>query len=99
MLIIGEERNRGKWMNGRVLRYVKGKDGVIRGAIVLHKGNHIERPIQLLCPLEIRCPLLDAEEHKAITEEESSEELGRDKPQETQNIELKNVWNTKMSKD
>ena len=35
----------------------------------------------------------------AITEEESSEELGRDKPQETQNIELKNVWNTKMSKD
>ena len=35
----------------------------------------------------------------AITEEESSEELGRDKPQETQNRELKNVWNTKMSKD
>ena len=55
VLIIGEETNRGKWMNGRVLRYVKGKDGVIRGAIVLHKGNHIERPIHLLCPLEIRC--------------------------------------------
>ena len=41
-------------MKGRILQHVKGKDGVIRGAIVLHKGNRLERPLQLLCPLEIR---------------------------------------------
>ena len=57
VLIVGEERNCGKRMKGRILRYVNGKDGVIRGAIILHKGNYIERPIQLLCPLEIRSPL------------------------------------------
>ena len=54
VLIVGEEKNRGLWMKGRVLQHVKGKDGVIRGAIVLHKGNRLERPLQLLCPLEIR---------------------------------------------
>ena len=41
-------------MKGKVIRHVQGKDGVVRGVILLHKGNHIERPIQLVCPLEIR---------------------------------------------
>ena len=57
VLIVGEEKNRGLWMKGRVLQHVQGKDGVIRGAIVLHKGNRLERPLQLLCPLEIRCEM------------------------------------------
>ena len=41
-------------MKGKVVKYVKGNDGVIRGVIVLHKGNYLERPVQLVCPLEIR---------------------------------------------
>ena len=54
VLIIGEEKNRGLWMKGKVLQRVIGKDGVIRGAVELHKGNRLEWPLQLLCPLEIR---------------------------------------------
>ena len=43
-------------MKGRVIRHVKGKDGVVREVILLHKGNHIQRPLQRVCPLEIKCP-------------------------------------------
>ena len=55
VLIVGEEKNRGQWKKGRVLRIVKGADGVARGVILLHKGNQLERPIQCVCPLAIRC--------------------------------------------
>ena len=72
VLIVGEEKNRGKWMKGRVIRHMKGKDGVIRGAILLHKGNRIERPIQLLCPLEIRSPLRETEKHNSSTKDEET---------------------------
>jgi hypothetical protein len=70
VLIVGEEKNRGRWMKGKVLKYVKGKDGVIRGVIVLHKGNYLERPVQLVCPLEIRSVVKeDQERHNASTKE------------------------------
>ena len=39
---------------GKVSRLVQGKDGVVRGVVLLHKGHTIERPLQLVCPLEIR---------------------------------------------
>ena len=78
VLVVGEEKNRGLWMKARVLRHVKGKDGVIRGAILLHKGNHIERPIQLLCPLEIRSPLRETE-HNASTQEDNATQEERPK--------------------
>ena len=56
VLIIGDEKNRGEWKKGRVLKHIRGRDGVIRGVELLHKGNQIQRPIQLVCPLEIRSP-------------------------------------------
>ena len=61
VLISGEEKNRGLWMKGKVLqhvtKHVTGRDGAIRGAVVLHKGNRLERPLQLLCrwKSEVRC--------------------------------------------
>ena len=55
VLVVGDEKNRGEWKKGKVLRQVQGKDGVVRGVVLLHKGHHIERPLQLVCPLEIRC--------------------------------------------
>jgi hypothetical protein len=55
VLVVGEEKNRSEWKKGRVVRQVKGKDGVVRGVVLLHKGHTIERPLQLVCPLEIRC--------------------------------------------
>ena len=54
VLVIGDEKNRGEWKKGKVSRLVQGKDGVVRGVILLHKGHTIERPLQLVCPLEIR---------------------------------------------
>lgn len=57
VLIIGDEKNRGEWKKGRVLRHIKGRDGVVRGVGLLHKGNQIQRPLQLVCPLEIRSRL------------------------------------------
>ena len=75
VLIVGEERNIGKWMKGRVVRHVEGKDGVIRGTILLHKGNRIERPIQLLCPLENRSAVRETKEHNASTKDGTGELL------------------------
>ena len=54
VLILGEEKNRGRWKKGKVIRIVKGTDDVARGVILLHKGKQLERPIQSVCPLEIR---------------------------------------------
>jgi hypothetical protein len=33
VLVMGEEKNRSEWKKGKVLRQVKGKDGVVRGEI------------------------------------------------------------------
>ena len=57
VLVVGDEKNRGKWKTGRVMRHVRGRDGVIRGVTLLHKGQHIERPPSLVCPLEIKGPV------------------------------------------
>ncbi|CAB4019674.1 Hypothetical predicted protein [Paramuricea clavata] len=65
-----DEKNRGRWMKGKVVKYVKGKDSVIRGVIVLHKGNYLERPVRLVCPLEIRSVVKeDQGRHNESTED------------------------------
>ena len=63
VLLVGEEKNRGLWLKGRVIKLVKGRDNVVRGAIILHKKKRLERPLQLLCPLEIRSeePMTESE--------------------------------------
>ena len=33
--------------------YYQGKDDVVRGVTLLHKRHTIDRPLQLVCPLEI----------------------------------------------
>ncbi|CAB3988423.1 Hypothetical predicted protein [Paramuricea clavata] len=67
VLVLGEEKNCGLWKKGKVLRLILGKDGVVRGVVLRHKGHEIERPIQLVCPLEIRSS--EVEEPKAPTPE------------------------------
>ena len=57
VLVVGDEKNRAKWKKGRMMRHVRGRDGVIRGVILPHKGHHIERPLSLVCPLEIKGPV------------------------------------------
>ncbi|XP_068714274.1 uncharacterized protein [Montipora foliosa] len=53
-LIVADEKNRGEWKKGKVVQHIRGKDGVVRGLSLLHKGHHIDRPRNLICPLEIR---------------------------------------------
>ncbi len=53
MLIQGEAKNRGLWKMGLVEKLIKGKDGVIRGAILKTGNGRRERPLQHLYPLEL----------------------------------------------
>ena len=55
VLIVGDERNKRQWKKARVEELLKGRDSVVRGLILRYKGHLIERPIQAVCPLEIRC--------------------------------------------
>ena len=38
VLMLGEEKNRGRWKKEKVIRIVRGADGVARGMILLYKG-------------------------------------------------------------
>jgi hypothetical protein len=73
VLVVGEEKNRSEWKKGRVVRQVKGKDGVVRGVVLLHKGHTIERPLQLVCPLEIRITTQIEQRKKSLKKEETVE--------------------------
>ena len=55
MPIKGKERNGSKWKIGVVERLIQGQDGVIRGAQLKAGKTLIERPLQLLYPLELTC--------------------------------------------
>ena len=92
VLVVGEQKNRGIWMKGKVLRHIKGRDGIVRGAVLLHKGHEIKRPLELLCPLEIR----SAEAGKMVTDarkkfqqEEKTDKVSRPKRVAAKNSQLK----------
>ena len=55
VLIRGEERNRGHWRIGIVEKLIKGRDKVVRGARLRTGKSYLERPVQLLFPLELSC--------------------------------------------
>ena len=54
MLLKSEAKNKALWKLGRVVDKIVGKDGVVRG-LNLRQGNGyiVERPLQLVCNLEI----------------------------------------------
>ena len=54
VLVVGEEKNRGEWKKGKLVQHIHGRDGVIRGAKLQHNNRLIERPLNLVCPLEIK---------------------------------------------
>ena len=57
VLVMGDEKNRGKWKKGRVLHHVRERDVIIRVVTLLHKGHHFYRPLSLVCPLENKGPV------------------------------------------
>ena len=71
-MIVGEEKNRGVWKKGKVLSHIKGSDGVVRGAVLSCNKKEIERPLQMMCPLEIRSLSKDDEEAEKNSGGESS---------------------------
>ena len=79
-------------MKGKMLRHIKGKDGIVQGAVLLDKGHEIERPLELLCPLEIRSTeagemVTDA--RKKFQQEEKTDEVSRPKRVAAKNFQLK----------
>ena len=55
VLIKGDLRNRGKWNIGIVETIMPSRDGVIRGVRLKTKNGYLERAVQHLYPLELRC--------------------------------------------
>ena len=55
VLIKGDEKNRNKWKMGKVTKLIRGKDNVVRGVKLQCAKSTIERPIQLIYPLELEC--------------------------------------------
>ena len=51
VLIQSDERNRGKWNVGIVVKLIKGRDGVVRAARLRAGKSFLERAIQQLCPM------------------------------------------------
>ena len=65
VLVVGDRKNRGEWRKGNMMALIQGKDKVVRGVKILSKGHVIERPLSLVCSLEIRrseMPQQDVEE-------------------------------------
>ena len=54
VLIVGEKKNRGECKKGLVLRQIRGRNDVVKGVVLRHKGHTIERPLNLVCSLEIK---------------------------------------------
>ena len=91
VLVAGEEKNRGRRMKGKVIKHVKGKDGVVRGVIILHKGNYLERPIQLVCPLEIRSVVKENQENQNASTKEKYGNLAKGPERRAAKIGKENI--------
>ena len=54
-MITDSSKMKSKWQVGRIVDTIQGKDGVLRGyKIKVGTGYVVERPIQLVCDLEIK---------------------------------------------
>ena len=54
VLFAVEEKNRGEWKKGKVVQHIHGRDGVIRGVKLQHNNRRTEKPLNLVCALEIK---------------------------------------------
>ena len=53
VIIKSEEKNRGQWKLGIIEELITGQDGVVRAAKLRAGKSIMERPVQLLYPLEL----------------------------------------------
>ena len=81
VLVVGDEKNRADWKKGKVVKLVKGKDDVVRGVKILTNGHHIERPLSLICSLELKSNDVEEEKEPEKGTEEKTVELRRSERQ------------------
>ena len=55
VLIAGDGKNRNLWKIGKITKLIQGKDKVVRGVKLQSGERTLERPIQLVYPLELAC--------------------------------------------
>ena len=55
VLVVGNGKNRGEWKKWKVLRQARGREGAVRGVVLLHKWQTTQRQILSVRPLEVRC--------------------------------------------
>ena len=67
MLVVSDNKNKQEWHHGLVCEHLQGKDGVVQGVRMIVRDKIWERPIQLVCPLEIRSTMTQEELNKRIS--------------------------------
>ena len=67
-IIKSDEKNGGKWKIRIVYQLLKGQDGVIREFRLRSGKGHLERPIQCLHPLELKCQINPGKSNANIDE-------------------------------
>ena len=80
VIIKGPERNRNHWTIGNVDSLIIEKDGVTRAAKIQTGRSTLERAIQQLYPLELRCDSKSQDQIKVIDEIKSKR---KQKPRNT----------------
>ena len=46
-------KGKAQWRLGRIIGSITGKDGTVRGLKIKLGNGHVERPLQLVCDLEV----------------------------------------------
>ena len=75
VLAVGDSKNKREWKYGLIVELLKGKDKVVRGVKMIVNNNVWERPVQLICPLEIKSTLTPEELNRRIQSTRKKEEV------------------------
>ena len=99
VLVVDENRNRGKWKKAKVVQHVKGRDGVVRGVVLLHKGNKIRRPLQLVCPLKIRSCSKEPAKVTETTSQEPNRSVSKRRAADDARAKIKSIADSEFEFD
>ena len=99
VLVVGENKNRGDWKKAKVVQHVNGRDGVVRGVVLLHKGNRIRRPLHLVCPLEIRCYSKGPSEVNETTSQEPNQRVSKRRAADDAKAKIKSIADSEFEFD
>ena len=78
---------------------MKERDGVVSGVVLLHKGNRIRRPFQLVCPLEIRSYSKEPTEVNNTTSQELNRSVAKRKEANDARAKIKYIANREFELD